>query len=79
MLIRAVLLSITLPIMLYLIRPFRISARFIRKPLNLLIKTGLPLFSFAYVQGITRTLNRVVLLSVSGVLAVDTIHLHLPF
>jgi O-antigen/teichoic acid export membrane protein len=70
MLIRAVLLSITLPLMLYIIRPFRVSPRFIRKPLNLLIKTGLPLFSFAYVQGITRTLNRVVLLSVSGILAV---------
>jgi O-antigen/teichoic acid export membrane protein len=70
MLIRAVLLSITLPVMLYVIRPFRVSARFIKKPLNLLIKTGLPLFSFAYVQGITRTLSRIVLLSVSGVLAV---------
>jgi O-antigen/teichoic acid export membrane protein len=70
MLIRAVLLSITLPLMLYFIRPFRVAARFIKKPLHLLIRTGLPLFSFAYAQGITRTLNRVVLLSISGVLAV---------
>lgn len=70
MLVRAVLLSITLPLILYYIRPFRIHSRFIREPLKLLLKTGLPLFSFAYVQGITRTLSRVVLLSVSGVLAV---------
>jgi O-antigen/teichoic acid export membrane protein len=70
MLIRAVLLSITLPLMLYFIRPFRVAARFIKKPLYLLLKTGIPLFSFAYVQGITRTLNRVILLSISGILAV---------
>jgi O-antigen/teichoic acid export membrane protein len=70
MLVRAVILSISLPLMLYYIRPFRVKSRFIREPLILLLKTGLPLFSFAYVQGITRTLSRVVLLSVSGVLAV---------
>ncbi|OFX46463.1 MAG: hypothetical protein A2046_04770 [Bacteroidetes bacterium GWA2_30_7] len=57
-------------LLLHYNRPLKISSKFYKPEFKLLLKTGIPLFSMIYLQSLTSTFSRVVLLSVTGVIAV---------
>lgn len=67
---RALILSIIMVFMTHKFRPLQINPKLNKNNLLLLIKTGFPLFSFSYMQGITHTFSRIILLSISGVTVV---------
>jgi len=70
MVIRFIITSFSLVLIMHYQRPLKISPKLLKNELKLLIKTGIPLFSLGYLQNITTTFNRLVLISVSGIIAV---------
>lgn len=62
MVIRFVLIAFTLIIFLHIFRPLSIPAQFRKKNFITLFKIGRLIFSFGYIQGITNTFNRFVIL-----------------
>ncbi len=70
LLVRSLLVAISLIFLLHHYRPIRVTAKLERKSLNSLLKVGLPLFSMGYLQGLTNTFPRLILLILGGVLSV---------
>ncbi len=63
--VRFLILSLSLLGMMLFYRPFKVKSKFSSSNYKLLLTTGIPLFTLAFLLGITDTFNRVVLLYVS--------------
>ena len=67
MIARTVLIGAILALLMHLSRPMRVTMRFDREALKQLLKTGMPIFGLDYLRNSAGTLDRLVLLKVSGV------------
>ena len=56
--------------LMHLIRPLRVKSKLSFSLLSGLAKTGIPLFVFSFILGISKTFPKIILLSAGGVLAV---------
>jgi len=63
--IRFVLLSLSLLLMMYFQRPYKLKSSFSLSNYKLLLSTGIPLFALLFLVNITDTFNRLILLKVS--------------
>jgi O-antigen/teichoic acid export membrane protein len=67
---RAVLISIFTTIAVYVIRPLRVKRKFHKDSFKDLIKTGLPIYGIGYLDDLSKTFSRTILLSVGSVITV---------
>jgi O-antigen/teichoic acid export membrane protein len=65
--IRSLLTQTSFLFLAHLARPIRVRPKYSRDRLISLVKVGLPIFSYAYLNGVAYTLPRLVLLTSSGV------------
>lgn len=70
MIIRYSFLSLSIAFMLHIFRPLKVKSKFTKSAFIELFKTGFPIFGFGYIQGINKTINKVVLLFLGGTIAV---------
>jgi O-antigen/teichoic acid export membrane protein len=67
MIARIVLVGAILVLLMHLYRPMRVAMQFDRGALKQLLKTGIPIFGLDYLKNSAGTLDRLVVLKVSGV------------
>lgn len=68
--LRTVLISVFTTFFVYIIRPIRVKPKFTKKSFKELIKTGLPIYAVGYLDDLSRTFNRTILLTIGGVVVV---------
>lgn len=68
--IRTVLVSIFSVAVIYVVRPLKVKAAYDKKSFKELIKTGIKLYAIGYLDDISKTFNRTILLTYGGVLLV---------
>jgi len=68
--IRTVLVSIFSVAVIYVVRPLKVKAAYDKKSFKELIKTGIKLYEIGYLDDISKTFNRTILLTYGGVLLV---------
>ena len=68
--IRTVLVSLFSVAAIYVVRPLRVKAAYDKKSFKELLKTGIGLYAIGYLDDISKTFNRTILLTYGGVLMV---------
>ena len=67
---RTVLIGLFTTTAVYISRPIKVKPKFDKSSFKDLIKTGLPIYAFGYLDDLSKTFNRIILLTVGGVVVV---------